>query len=99
MSCGFHHTLRSRLPALLPLALHTVHATATRLDAIGAIGIARCFTFGGAFKRVLHNPAVPPRLNLTKEQYMQQGHQATTFNHFAEKLLKIKVGGRATAIL
>ncbi|WIA41116.1 hypothetical protein OEZ86_004744 [Tetradesmus obliquus] len=63
---------------------------ADRLDAIGAIGIARCFTFGGAFKRVLHDPAVPPRLHLTKEQYMQQGHQATTFNHFAEKLLKIK---------
>ncbi|KAF6252284.1 HD repeat domain-containing protein [Scenedesmus sp. NREL 46B-D3] len=63
---------------------------ADRLDAIGAIGIARCFTFGGAFKRVLHDPAVPPRHNMTKEQYMQQGHQATTFNHFAEKLLKIK---------
>jgi hypothetical protein len=62
-----------------------------RLDAIGAIGIARCFTFGGAFKRVLHDPSVPPRVNLTKEQYMQQGHQATTFNHFAEKLLKVKV--------
>jgi hypothetical protein len=62
-----------------------------RLDAIGAIGIARCFTFGGAFKRVLHDPSVPPRVNLTKEQYMQQGHQATTFNNFAEKLLKIKV--------
>jgi hypothetical protein len=72
---------------LLLLLPHT-----TRLDAIGAIGIARCFTFGGAFKRVLHDPAVPPRVNLTKEQYMQQGHQATTFNHFAEKLLKIKVG-------
>jgi hypothetical protein len=36
-----------------------------RFDAIGAIGIARCFTFGGAFKRVLHDPSVPPRANLT----------------------------------
>jgi HD superfamily phosphodiesterase len=69
-----------------------------RLDAIGAIGIARCFTFGGAFKRVLHDPSVPPRVNLTKEQYTQQGHQATTFNHFAEKLLKIKVKASACKV-
>jgi uncharacterized protein len=67
-----------------------------RLDAIGAVGIARCFTFGGAFKRVLYDPDVPPRNELTKEQYMAGGQQATTINHFYEKLLKIKVTGGLT---
>lgn len=58
---------------------------ARRLDAIGAIGISRCLTFGGKFGRVLHNPAVPPRASLTKEQYMS-GEQQTTVNHFYEKV-------------
>jgi uncharacterized protein len=63
------------------------------LDAIGAIGIARCLTFGGAFKRPLYDPAVLPRVGLTKEQYMNSRAegQDTTINHFYEKLLLIKV--------
>ena len=63
-----------------------------RLDAMGAIGIARCFTFGGRFGRVLHDPAVPPRAGLTRQQYMDRGFQQTTLNHFHEKLLLLKVG-------
>jgi len=62
-----------------------------RLDAIGAIGIARCFTFGGKFPRPLYDPAVQPRNNLTKAAYMDSSQKPTTINHFYEKLLKLQV--------
>lgn len=65
--------------------------TVCRLDAIGAIGIARCFSFGGKFGRPLYDPTVPPRDNLTKSNYMDSAYKPTTINHFYEKLLKLQV--------
>ncbi len=61
---------------------------ADRLDALGAIGVARAFAYGGHTGRPLHDPAVPPVAHATFAAYQQSA--APTLNHFYEKLLHLR---------
>ncbi len=61
---------------------------ADRIDALGAIGIARTFNYGGFKGRVLYDPEIKPNLGMNKEAY--KSSSAPTINHFYEKLLLLK---------
>lgn len=61
---------------------------ADRLEAIGAIGIARCFAYGGSVNQALYDPAIPERTTLDATSY--RGEKSSSLNHFAEKLFLLK---------
>lgn len=79
---GVNHTSSYQSPEL------DVVQDADRLDAMGAIGIARAFNYGGYTHRPIYDPDIKPVQNMTKDQYKQS--ESPTINHFYEKILLLK---------